>query len=94
MELVDLSEVFAATEFRAFQARGVKGMRLTGRARCRARQVDKLTDRAKRLGAAGLVWMRVLERRHARLAGGEVPEREPSSSGSSTRSAASPATCC
>ena len=31
------------------------------RARCRAPQVDKLVDRAKQLGAAGLVWMRVTD---------------------------------
>jgi aspartyl-tRNA synthetase len=59
LELHDLGEVFAATEFRAFQAAVVKGMRLPGEgARSRA-QVDKLVDRAKHLGAPGLVWMRV-----------------------------------
>ena len=61
LELRDLSEVFAATEFRAFQSPAVKGMRLPGEGTMSRAQVDKLVDRAKRLGAAGLVWMRVLE---------------------------------
>jgi aspartyl-tRNA synthetase len=61
LELRDLSEVFAATEFRAFQAGSVKGVRLPGEGSMSRAQVDKLVDRAKQLGAAGLVWMRVLE---------------------------------
>ncbi|MEX1009543.1 MAG: aspartate--tRNA ligase [Acidimicrobiia bacterium] len=61
LELRGLSEVFAATEFRAFQAPAVKGMRLPGEGGMSRAQVDKLVDRAKQLGAAGLVWMRVLE---------------------------------
>ena len=91
LELVDLSEVFAATEFRAFQADVVKGIRRPGRGRrCRARQVDKLVDRAKQLGAAGLVWMRVRRRRRARVAGRSSSCPRPSSSASSTRSAPQP----
>jgi aspartyl-tRNA synthetase len=61
LELVDLGEVFAATEFRAFQAPCVKGMNLPGEGGMSRAQVDKLVDRAKQLGAAGLVWMRVTE---------------------------------
>ena len=60
LELRDLSEVFAATEFRAFQSPAVKGMRLPGEGTMSRAQVDKLVDRAKQLGAAGLVWLRVL----------------------------------
>ena len=48
MELVELSEVFAATEFRA-----------EGRGDLPRSGVDALVERAKELGAAGLVWMRV-----------------------------------
>ena len=55
MELVDLGEVFAATEFRAFQADAVKGVRVPGRADMGRNQRDALIDRAKELGAAGLV---------------------------------------
>jgi aspartyl-tRNA synthetase len=61
LELVDLGEVFAATEFRAFQADTVKGIRLPGEGGMSRAQVDKLVDRAKQLGAAGLVWMRVTD---------------------------------
>ncbi len=61
LELVDLGEVFAATEFRAFQAPCVKGMSLPGEGAMSRAQVDKLVDRAKQLGAAGLVWMRVTD---------------------------------
>ena len=60
LELVDLGDVFAATEFRAFQADAVKGIRgaRPGR-RSAAAGSTRLIDRAKQLGAAGLVWMRV-----------------------------------
>jgi aspartyl-tRNA synthetase len=61
LDLVDLGEVFAATEFRAFQADTVKGMRLPGQGSMPRAQLDRLIDRAKQLGAGGLVWMRVLE---------------------------------
>jgi aspartyl-tRNA synthetase len=61
LELVDLGEVFAATEFRAFQYPSVKGIRLPGQGDLSRAQVDKLIDRAKQLGAGGLVWMRVRE---------------------------------
>jgi aspartyl-tRNA synthetase len=61
LEVRDLSEVFAATEFRAFQAAAVKCMRLPGEGTMSRAQVDKLVDRAKQLGAGGLVWMRVQE---------------------------------
>jgi aspartyl-tRNA synthetase len=63
LELVDLGEVFAATEFRAFQSDVVKGFRLPGEGGMSRAQVDKLVDRAKQLGAGGLVWMRVTEGR-------------------------------
>jgi aspartyl-tRNA synthetase len=60
MELVDLTEVFAATEFRAFQdAEVVKGVRVHGAGELPRARVDALVERAKTLGAPGLVWMRV-----------------------------------
>ena len=61
MELVDVADVLAGTEFRAFQAASVKGIRVPGRGETGRAQLDRLTDRAKELGAAGLVWMRVGE---------------------------------
>jgi aspartyl-tRNA synthetase len=62
MELTDLTEVFAATEFNAFKAASVKGIRhaAAGSETSRSR-LDALTDSAKRWGAKGLVWMRVEE---------------------------------
>ncbi|MGI8796945.1 MAG: aspartate--tRNA ligase [Acidimicrobiia bacterium] len=61
LELVDLGEVFAATEFRAFQAPAVKGIRVPGEGGVARARLDALIERAKQLGAAGLVWMRVGE---------------------------------
>jgi aspartyl-tRNA synthetase len=59
MQLTDLGEVFGATEFRAFQAPVVKGILVGGQGDMSRAQLDKLIDRAKKLGAGGLVWMRV-----------------------------------
>ena len=59
MELVELTPVFAATEFNAFRAPCVKGIRVPGGAARTRSQLDDLTERAKRFGAKGLVWMRV-----------------------------------
>jgi aspartyl-tRNA synthetase len=61
MELVELTPVFAATEFKAFAgAAAIKGIRVPGVAADYGRnKLDALTDRAKKLGAKGLVWMRV-----------------------------------
>jgi len=59
MELVDLTPVFASTEFRAFQAPAVKGIRVAGGAGTTRAHLDRLTERAKATGAAGLVWARV-----------------------------------
>jgi aspartyl-tRNA synthetase len=60
MELVDVGEVFAQTEFRAFQAAAcIKGIRVEGQGEASRNVVDGLVERAKQLGAAGLVWMRV-----------------------------------
>ena len=59
MQLIDLGEVFGATEFRAFQAPVVKGILVSGQGDMSRAQLDKLIERAKKLGAGGLVWMRV-----------------------------------
>jgi aspartyl-tRNA synthetase len=61
MELVDLTEVFSATEFKAFAGAAViKAIRVPGAAGDYGRnKLDALTDRAKKLGAKGLVWMRI-----------------------------------
>ena len=60
MELVDVTEVFAETEFKAFaSAERVKGFVVPGGADLPRNRLDALTDAAKRWGAKGLVWMRV-----------------------------------
>ena len=63
MELTELTDAFAATEFKAFAgATCVKGIRVPGKAQDLGRsQLDKLTDRAKGLGAKGLVWLKVTD---------------------------------
>src|SRR4029078_11949148 len=65
LELIELTEVFAATEFNAFKAPCIKGIRVPGGAEFTRSRLDDLTDKAKRWGAKGLVWMRV-------KAGGEL----------------------
>jgi aspartyl-tRNA synthetase len=59
MELIDLSPVFAATEVKAFAAPTVKAVVVGGGADYGRSRLDKLTDRAKALGAKGLAWFRV-----------------------------------
>jgi aspartyl-tRNA synthetase len=63
MELVEVTDVFASTEFKAFaSAEAIKALRVAGAAGELGRgRLDALTDRAKALGAKGLVWMRVGE---------------------------------
>ena len=61
MELEDLTEVFAATEFKAFSgAACIKGINATGKADEFGRnKLDGMTDKAKKIGAKGLVWLKV-----------------------------------
>jgi aspartyl-tRNA synthetase len=60
MQLVELTDVFGDTDFRAFAgAEAVKGIRVEGEAETTRSRLDALTDRARSLGAPGLVWMRV-----------------------------------
>jgi aspartyl-tRNA synthetase len=63
MELVELTAVFAGTEFKAFAgAEAIKGIKVEGGAADYGRnQLDKLTDRAKSAGAKGLVWMKATD---------------------------------
>ncbi len=60
MELVDVTPVLGATEFRAFAPPStVKGIRVPEAGDTSRARLDRLTDQAKQAGAAGLVWMRV-----------------------------------
>lgn len=61
MELVELTAIFADTEFKAFaSAESIKGINAKGLAGDYGRnKLDGLTADAKRIGAKGLVWMKV-----------------------------------
>ncbi|NCG40902.1 MAG: aspartate--tRNA ligase [Actinobacteria bacterium] len=59
MQLTDLSEIFTQTDFNAFKAPSVKGIRLPGGGDTTRNRLDQLTDRAKGWGAKGLVWIKV-----------------------------------
>ncbi|CAB4571612.1 unannotated protein [freshwater metagenome] len=60
MELHELTSVFSATEFKAFAgATSIKGIKASGRAEEFGRnKLDQLTDKAKKMGAKGLVWLK------------------------------------
>ena len=65
MELIELTDVFAATEFKAFAtAKSIKGLRVDSATYPEAAasgrsKLDAFTDRAKQMGAKGLVWIKV-----------------------------------
>jgi aspartyl-tRNA synthetase len=65
LELVELTNLFADTEFKAFAgAECIKGIRVDAAtypdaAAYGRNKLDALTDRAKKIGAKGLVWMKV-----------------------------------
>jgi aspartyl-tRNA synthetase len=61
MELVELTDIFASTGFKAFAGQTVKGIRVPGSGEFSRKRLDDLTDAAKRWGAKGLVWMRVTD---------------------------------
>jgi aspartyl-tRNA synthetase len=57
-EIVDLTAAFAGTEFKAFAgAEAIRGLRAPGSGSSSRAQLDSLIERAKELGAKGLVWM-------------------------------------
>ncbi|MEI8287166.1 MAG: aspartate--tRNA ligase [Actinomycetes bacterium] len=65
LELIELTPLFASTEFKAFAgAECIKGIRVDADTYPEAaaygrNKLDALTDRAKKIGAKGLVWMKV-----------------------------------
>ncbi len=68
MELVELTDVFASTEFKAFAgAASIKAICVPAQntvvdiSSFGRNQLDRLTDRAKKIGAKGLVWLKVTE---------------------------------
>jgi aspartyl-tRNA synthetase len=60
MQLLDLSEEFAATEVKAFSSPVVKALLVSGGAELTRSRLDTLTDHAKRAGAGGLAWFKVV----------------------------------
>lgn len=61
-ELTELTQVFEGTEFKAFagvvsSGGAVKGLKVAGAGSMSRSQLDALIERAKELGASGLVWM-------------------------------------
>jgi aspartyl-tRNA synthetase len=66
MRIMDLADVFRASEFAPFRdavAAGgsVRGFVVPGGARYSRRELDELTEQARQLGAGGLVWARVAQ---------------------------------
>ncbi|KAA0236328.1 MAG: Aspartate--tRNA(Asp/Asn) ligase [Acidimicrobiales bacterium] len=61
LELIELTGLFAHTEFKVFQADCVKGIRVPGGADHTRKQLDALTEKVKLWGAKGLVWLKVEE---------------------------------
>jgi aspartyl-tRNA synthetase len=61
MELVEVTGLLGGSEFRAFQAPSVKALRVPGGGTMNRARLDGLIERAKALGAKGLVWFRVLQ---------------------------------
>jgi aspartyl-tRNA synthetase len=61
MELTELTDAFSATEFKAFSgAESIKGINASGKAEEFGRnKLDGMTDKAKKMGAKGLVWLKV-----------------------------------
>lgn len=65
LELIDVTSVFAETEFKAFSSAAcikgicVKATKYPESAASGRNKLDGLTDRAKQLGAKGLVWIKV-----------------------------------
>ncbi len=61
MELTDLSDVFEHTAVTAFSSPTVKALVVPDGATSPRKRLDELTEQAKRAGAAGLAWFRVVE---------------------------------
>ncbi len=61
MELVELTDLFSETEFNAFKADCIKGIRFEGGAEMGRNKLDGITDDVKSWGGKGLVWMKVEE---------------------------------
>ena len=61
MELISLTDLFASAGIRAFEAPDVRAICLSGGAELSRSKLDGLVDQAKKLGAKGLAWFKVVE---------------------------------
>ena len=61
MELVELTELFAGTEAKVFQASCIKGFCVPEGAKLGRNRIDDLTKKTQEWGAKGLAWFRVGE---------------------------------
>ena len=57
MELGELTEVFAQTEFKVFKQPCVKALCVKGGAELSRREIDEFTEQARKLGAGGLAYI-------------------------------------
>ena len=57
MELIELTDVFADTDFKVFQAPCVKALCVKGGASLTRREIDEFTEKARKLGAGGLAYI-------------------------------------
>ena len=57
MELIELTDVFANTEFKVFKTPCVKALRVKGGASLTRREIDEFTEKARKLGAGGLAYI-------------------------------------
>ena len=63
MELVELTDAFADTQARVFQAPCVKGICMPGgAAKLSRKEIESLVEACQRWGAKGLAWMKVAQR--------------------------------
>ncbi len=60
-KLIECTDIFASTEFKAFHATSIKALCLESQGDMSRSKLDDLTDKSKKLGAGGLVWMRVTD---------------------------------
>lgn len=57
MELIELTDVFAETDFKVFKQPCVKALCVKGGAKLTRREIDELTEKARKLGAGGLAYI-------------------------------------
>ncbi len=59
--LIECTQIFNETEFRAFQAESIKALCVQTQGDISRSKLDEMTEKSKKLGAGGLVWMRVTD---------------------------------